>query len=93
MSFDALKNTVEAIVKDEREPSTEQNPDQKVSQRDYSIRYMDNENELINVSDDDDLQTAYELAETDLKGNLKLIVELKKPVEKAVTFALPPRKC
>jgi len=32
---------------------------------------------LINVSDDDDLQTAYEVAEKDFNGKLRLIVTLK----------------
>jgi PB1 domain len=49
------------------------------SQRDYTIKYIDPENELINVSDDEDLLTAYELSENGLNGSLKFMVEFKKP--------------
>ena len=66
MSFEALKKTVEALVKDDREPATnEQETEQKVNTKDYSIRYVDPDNETINVSDDDDLLNAYDLAESD----------------------------
>jgi hypothetical protein len=70
MSFDALKKTVEALVKDDREPTAEvQLTEQKVATttntKDYSIRYVDPDNEMINVSDDDDLLTAYDIAESD----------------------------
>lgn len=41
------------------------------------IRYIDNEDETINVSDDEDLLTAYDIAERDLKGSLKLTVQFK----------------
>lgn len=72
-NFQELKTTVEALIKDERAKDAE------VSNiRDYQIRYMDPDNEMINVSDDEDLLTAYDLAENgDLKGNLKLVVEFK----------------
>ena len=37
---------------------------------------------MINVSDDDDLLSAYEVAQKDLSGNLKLVVKFKsQPVE------------
>ncbi len=48
-----------------------------MSGRDFVIRYTDNEDEIINVSDDDDLQTAYDVAEKDLKGSLKFTVQFK----------------
>jgi len=38
---------------------------------------LDGDNELINVSDDEDLLAAYDVAKKDLKGNLKFIVEVK----------------
>lgn len=47
-------------------------------QRDYNIKYQDGDDELINVSDDDDLQTAFEVAQKELGGSLKFVVELKK---------------
>ena len=41
---------------------------------------MDPDNEMINVSDDEDLLTAYDVAENGgLDGNLKFVVEFKKP--------------
>ena len=46
--------------------------------RDYIIRYVDNDLEAINISDDEDLTTAYEVAEQGLNGNIKLIVEFRK---------------
>lgn len=68
-NFEALKKIVEALVKDEQ-----MNPDQLV------IRYADRDDELINVSDDEDLLAAYEVAELDLDGSLKFVVQEKKPV-------------
>jgi hypothetical protein len=52
---------------------------------------MDPDNEMINVSDDDDLLTAYELAESELAGSLKFLVEMKKPASasKCVKTKLP----
>jgi len=51
----------------------------KAQARDYSIRYRDQDQEMINVSDDEDLLTAYEVAENDLNGNLRFVIEFKKP--------------
>lgn len=78
-SFEALKQTVEALVKDERSTAQQQEL-VAISHRDYSIRYLDPDNEMINVSDDEDLLTAYDVAEHGgLQGNLKFVVEFKKP--------------
>jgi hypothetical protein len=74
-TFEALKTVVEALVSDERNPN---HVPSGSTGRDYTIKYMDPDNELINVSDDEDLQAAYEVAETDLNGNLKFVVEFKK---------------
>jgi hypothetical protein len=41
---------------------------------------VDNEEETINVSDDDDLVTAYEVAEKDLNGSLKFMVQFKNQI-------------
>ena len=41
------------------------------------IRYRDSEEDLINISDDEDLETAYAIAETQLSNNLKLLVSFK----------------
>lgn len=65
-TFEALKQTVEALLKDE--------VDQKKPQ-DYVIKYVDKDNEMIDVSDDEDLFTAYEVAENELGGNLKFVID------------------
>lgn len=36
------------------------------------------DNELINVSDDEDLLTAYDIAQASLDGNLKFVIEFRK---------------
>ena len=46
-------------------------------ERDYAIKYVDKDSEMINVSDDEDLLTAYEVAEFEMQGNLKFIIEMK----------------
>jgi hypothetical protein len=56
-----------------------------MSGRDFSIKYVDGDQEQINVSDDEDLLTAYDVAEKELNGNLKLMVSLKPSLNQ--TFA------
>jgi hypothetical protein len=68
-----LKTTVEALLVDERKLKNLK----ETSERDYTIKYVDKDDEKINVSDDEDLLTAYEVAETELSGNLKFVVEWK----------------
>ena len=41
---------------------------------------MDNEDEVINVSDDEDLLTAYDVADKDLKGSLKFMIHFKNQI-------------
>lgn len=41
------------------------------------ITYVDGQKDEINVSDDDDLLTAYDVARNELQGNLKLSVHFK----------------
>ena len=72
-----MKNTVEAIIKDERGLINESEIVKK-DDRDYLIRYTDTDNELVNVSDDEDLLTAYDIANTQLDGNLKFVIEFRK---------------
>lgn len=61
-SFKALKTIVEAsFFKNQVCPV-------------FNLKYVDADQELINVSDDDDLQTAYEVAEEELQGKLSLQV-------------------
>lgn len=75
-----MKTTVEAQIKEER--TIQQQPSSDV--RDFAIRYVDGENEQINVSDDEDLLTAYDVASKELNGNLKLVVEFKKNLNQSV---------
>jgi hypothetical protein len=56
----------------------------KKDNRDYIIKYEDPEHELINVSDEEDLSTAYDLAQTEMNGNIKFIIEFRKPISKKV---------
>jgi hypothetical protein len=77
VNFEALKSTVEAQIKEERKES-DLNSSVVNGQRDFVIKYVDGDNEPINVSDDEDLLTAYDVAEKELNGNLKFIVEFKK---------------
>lgn len=64
----------------------------KAQARDYSIRYKDQDQEMINVSDDEDLITAYEVAESDLNGNLRFVIEFKKPFEVDDCASAPEEK-
>lgn len=72
-TFEALKQSVEAQIKDERDPTVQVPP----GFRDFNIKYVDGDDEQINVSDDEDLVTAYEVANKELNGNLKFIVDFK----------------
>jgi hypothetical protein len=74
-----LKTIVEALIKDERELMEGKELILK-GDRDYVIRYTDKESEQINVSDEEDFQTAYEIAENELDGNLKFVIDFRKPV-------------
>ena len=47
----------------------------------YHIKYCDPDAELINVSDDEDLLTAYEVAQNEMKGAIKFQVELEQAAE------------
>lgn len=59
-SFKALKTIVEAsFFKNQVCPA-------------FNLKYVDADQELINVSDDEDLQTAYEVAGEELEGKLNL---------------------
>ena len=89
-SFKALTDIIEQQIREERElnPQSSTIEDQSfrststfMSGRDFVIRYIDNEDEIINVSDDEDLWTAYDIAEKDLKGSLKLTVQFKNQLQ------------
>lgn len=67
-TFEALKQTVEAQIYDE------ETLNQLPKVRDYHIKYIDGEKEWINVSDDDDLHSAYQVASKELGGNIKFVI-------------------
>jgi hypothetical protein len=46
----------------------------KLKTQDFCITYADNTGDCINVSDDEDLQEAYDVAQSELKGQLKLSI-------------------
>lgn len=69
-TFDDLKSVVESQF---REISLNGSP----YLRNYSVQYRDGQKDLINVSDDEDLLTAYDVANKELQGNLKFQVTLK----------------
>ena len=52
----------------------------KAPKEHYSIQYRDGQDDVINVSDDEDLLTAYEVAQKELQGNLKLHIALKQMI-------------
>jgi hypothetical protein len=91
-NFEALLALAESQIREEREATQQlnesfhkQNNASFLSGRDFSIKYIDGDQELINVSDDEDLLTAYDVAEKELNGNLKLTVALKPSLNQ--TFA------
>jgi hypothetical protein len=65
--------TVETLIKEERAS----NPSGK---KDYAIKYQDGDSDLINVSDDEDLQVAYKVARKELGGVLKFTISVKAPI-------------
>lgn len=72
-----LPQTIEAL-----RSVVESQLDPKPSQpKSYAIQYRDGQQDVINISDDEDLLTAYDVALKELQGNLKLNVTLKAPAE------------
>jgi hypothetical protein len=83
-TFQALQTLVESQIKEEREGMMNESFHSKHpasfmsgAGRDYTIKYVDGDQEVINVSDDEDLLTAYDVAEKELNGNLKLTLAFK----------------
>lgn len=58
--------------------------------KDYTIKYVDGDNEYINVSDEEDLLTAYDVAQKELDGNLKFVVDLK--TSSLTSTSIPDKK-
>ena len=91
-NFEALLALAESQIREEREANQQVNESfhrannaSFLSGRDFSIKYVDGDQEIINISDDEDLLTAYDVAEKELKCNLKLTVALKPSLNQ--TFA------
>ena len=86
-NFTALQAAIESQIKDERVKlfgedyqlygSSLSGKNSANLIRDYEIKYIDGDKEAINVSDDDDLITAYDVAEKELSGNLRFIIKFK----------------
>ena len=49
----------------------------KLKTQDFCITYADSTGDAINVSDDEDLQEAYDVAQSELKGQLKLSIQAR----------------
>lgn len=60
-TYEALKQTVENLLGED-------------ASSEYHIQYVDRDEELINVSDDEDLQMAYQMASSELNGSLKFVI-------------------
>lgn len=76
-TFEALKQAIEKGIYTE----------EKINQlstgvKEYHIQYIDGDKELINVSDDDDLVSAYQVAQKELGGNIKFSVVQESKEEK-----------
>ena len=86
-TYQDLSMTVETLIREERAG----NPSDK---KDYAIKYQDGDSDLINVSDDEDLQVAYKVARKELGGVLKFSIAVKAaaPVEKVDEAKLKARK-
>lgn len=84
-TYQDLSMTVETLIREERNPS---------DKKDYAIKYQDGDSDLINVSDDEDLQVAYKVARKELGGVLKFSIAVKAaaPVEKVDEAKLKARK-
>lgn len=67
-NFGALKN----IVKAQMCNGKNQQLDHLIKTETYCIQYVDDTGDVINVSDDEDLHTAYDVAENFLGKQLKL---------------------
>lgn len=81
-TFSELRAVIENQIKDER--PVFKHPDAAAlasSDRDFLVRYNDGDEEIINISDDEDLQTAYEVAAKELKGRLNIKVDFKMPIQ------------
>jgi hypothetical protein len=69
-TFEALKSTVKAQM-----AKGEQIDKHLILSNQYAITYEDDTGDIINVSDDEDLHAAYDVAEDALGGQLKLEVK------------------
>jgi hypothetical protein len=67
-TFEALKLAIETRLYENEKIN------QLPTEKDYHIQYIDGDKECINVSDDDDLYSAYQVAQKELGGNIKFSV-------------------
>lgn len=76
-TFAELTEIVETQIRDERNSEYLLFKESHGNVRDYSIKYVDEDNEEINVSDDDDLVMAYRHTDDVLDSKLRLLVDFK----------------
>jgi len=69
-NFNSLRSVVESQMKKKGSSLMEK----LINAKAYAITYTDETGDVINLSDDEDLMTAYEVAETSLGNQLKLNV-------------------
>lgn len=80
-TYEELRQAVEAQINEERAYFSHP---EFAGKKDYTIRYQDGDQEVINVSDDEDLSTAYEVAKKELGGVLKFKVDFKVPLQQLI---------
>jgi hypothetical protein len=80
-TIEALRSVVDCQLDPPRAPKKDS----------YSIQYRDGQDDVINVSDDEDLLTAYEVAQKELQGNLKLHIAMISTAEEEKKDAKKPK--
>jgi hypothetical protein len=73
-----LKQTVKAQMSKVKGPAA-----QSIAKGHFELTYQDDTGDTINVSDDDDLMAAYDVAENFMNRQLKLQISIKEDEEMA----------
>ena len=87
-NFEALKSQVKVQM-----AKGEQADKHMILSNQYALQYQDDTGDIINVSDDEDLYAAYEVAEESLNGQLKLQVKSRpsaQPAQKVESVPAEP---
>lgn len=83
-SFEALKSVVKATMSKVKAPAA-----QDIAKGHFVLTYEDDTGDTINISDDEDLLTAYDVAENHMNRQLKIKVVLQENVEMVEEKPLP----